>query len=253
MFYQSEDQYTRAAVVLTPEEAKKLIAKAVPRLDEVQRALKQGIVIIAGGSTNGYITREITGSDIDIHRYTVGRIYRGKLDSTPEEKRIKPSILVNGQPSELTMAEALDKFTGKDVFIKGANAVDSKGNAGVLAANPKGGTVGASWALVIARGAQLICPVGLEKLIPSVEKACFESGQERFDYSMGHKVALMPLSGAKVVTEIQAMRILYKLDAAHIASGGILGSEGSVVLSVKGAKDDVERMWEEVNSLKNRE
>jgi hypothetical protein len=137
-----------------------------------------------------------------------------------------------------------------DVFIKGANAVDPQGNVGVLAANPRGGTVGIFWPTVIARGANLICPVGLEKLIPSVETACIETGQEKLTYSMGLKVGLLPLAGAKVVTEIQALELLYQVQATHIASGGISGSEGSVVLSVKGEKVQIEKMWKEINQIK---
>lgn len=246
MFYKPSDKLTRAVVVLIPEKSKGLIARAVARLPEVTTALKRGIVIIAGGSTNGYIAREITGDSVDIQRYTIGRIYQGRLDSTPEESRLKPYILVDGKPSNLDIPNALDKFTAGDVFIKGANAVDPQGNAGVLAANPQGGTVGKFWAIVAARGAHIVCPVGLEKLIPSVETACIESGQEIFTYATGHKVALLPLAGAKVVTEIQAVEQLYGLQATHIASGGVMGSEGSVVLSVKGARDKIDIMWKEL-------
>lgn len=247
MFYKRDDRLIRAAVVLRPEESKKLIAKAAAQMEEIKNALKSGIVIIAGGTTNGYIAREITGREIDVFRYTAGRIYEGKLDATPKEQRLKPIILVKGKISGISAKEALEKFTADDVFIKGANAVDAEGNAGVLAANPEGGTVGIFWAIVAARGANLICPVGLEKLIPSVEEACRETGQDRFSFSMGLKVGLLPLPGAKVITEIQAMEILYGLEATHIASGGILGSEGAVVLSVKGEMKAVQKMWDDVN------
>jgi len=247
VFYERDDRLIRAAVVLRPEESKKLIAKAAAQIEEIKNALKSGIVIIAGGTTNGYVAREITGREIDVFRYTAGRIYQGKLDATPEDQRLKPIILVKGEISEISTKEALEKFSADDVFIKGANAVDAEGNAGALAANPEGGTVGIFWAIVAARGANLICPVGLEKLIPSVEEACRETGQDRFSFSMGHKVGLLPLPGAKVITEIQAMEILYGLEATHIASGGILGSEGAVVLSVKGEMKAVQKMWDDVN------
>ncbi len=248
MFYQSNEKLVRAAVVLTPEGSKKLIARAVPKIPEVAAALNKGIVVIAGGTTNGYIAREITGEDIDVHRYTAGRIYQGRLDATPKEERITPIVLVDGKSSGWTIRQALEKFTSDDVFIKGANAVDPMGNAGVLAANPEGGTVGAFWAVVCARGGNIICPVGLEKLIPSVETACVEAGQGRFKYAQGHKVGLLPLPGAKVVTEIQALKVLYDVEAVHIASGGIMGSEGSVVLSVKGTDEQIEAVWKEISN-----
>lgn len=250
MFYKKTEDFFRASVVFKPEESKKLIARAIAGLPEVSRALDDGIVIVAGGTTNAYIARELTRQDIDINRFTAGRIFNGILDATPIEERLKPVILVKGQRIEMPMSEALDKFTGNDVFIKGANAVDPEGNAGVLAASEVGGTVGAFWALAVSRGANVICPVGLEKLIPSVPRAVMEAGQDKFDFNMGKKVGLLQLSGARVVTEIEAMEILYGLEAVQIAAGGIGGSEGSVVLSVKGDESALKTMWNDLKELK---
>ena len=251
MFYKKETTNSHAAVVLRPAESKRLIAKAVAEMDEIKEALLQGMLIIAGGTTNGYIARQITKqTDIDVHRYTAGWIYQGKLDSTPKEERLKPLILIKGEISDISLQEALEKISGKDVFLKGANALDAEGNVAVLAANPEGGTVGAFWAIVASRGVNLICPVGLEKMIASVPQACQHAGQEKFAYSMGLKIGLLPLPTAKVVTEIQAIEILYGLEAVHIASGGVMGSEGSVVLSVFGDKEKVHQMWKDIQSIK---
>jgi hypothetical protein len=250
MFYKQETEISRAVIVLRPSESKRLIAKAIAKIPEVVTALSNGTIIVAGGTTNGFIAQELTGRKIDVYRYTAGRIWQGKLNITPEAERIKPFILIDGEISSISMSEALDKFGAKDVFIKGANAVDPKGNAGVLVANPQGGTVGTFWSIVAARGANLICPVGLEKLIPSVETAIWEAGQNRIDFADIYKVGLLQLPNAKVVTEIQAIEILYGLVSTHIASGGIDGSEGSVVLSVKGGKAEVEKMWNEIAELK---
>lgn len=250
MFYNDFYKSCTAAIVLTPVESKKLIARGIADCRAVKEALTEGIVVISGGTTNGYIARELTGLDIDVHRYTAGRIFQGKLDSTPEAERLKYIILQNGKPADISMSDALSKFTARDVFLKGANAVDAQGRVGVLAANPTGGTVGAFWAIAASRGAQLICPVGLEKMVASVENAVYASGQGYFDYSMGHKVGLLQLAGAKAFTEIQALEVLYGVKAVHIASGGIIGSEGAVVLSVEGDKVVVERMWGEIAKLK---
>jgi len=250
MFYNNPDNLFRASVVFKPEESKKLLAKAVSQLPEVVRALNEGIVVIGGGTTNAYIAREITGRNIEVGRFTAGRIYNGLLDATPKEERLKPMILIKGGHVEMPMSDALSKYTGNDVFIKGANAIDPEGNAGVLAASDVGGTVGAFWALAISRGASVICPVGLEKLIPSVPAAVMEAGQERFQFNMGKKVGLLQLSGAKVITEIQALAILYNLQAVQIAAGGIGGSEGSVVLSVKGNESAIRTMWDDLRKIK---
>jgi hypothetical protein len=41
----------RAQVVLTPAESKRLIAKAVAKMDIVQKAFKEGIVVVSTGTT----------------------------------------------------------------------------------------------------------------------------------------------------------------------------------------------------------
>ncbi len=251
MFYTNEGIFCRATVVLTPVESKRLIAKCVVNLPEVRKALKEGIIIVAGGTTNGYIVREITGEDIDVQKYTAGRIFEGKLDTTDKSERIKPFVLLKGIKQNIPVQEILEEFTQDDVFIKGANAIDSWGNAAILAANPMGGTLGRSWGTVVSRGAHLICPAGLEKLIPSVKDAVASAGQLKFKYNMGKAVGVLELSGARVITEIQAMQILYELEAVHIASGGVMGSEGSVVLAVAGEKKKIEEMWNEIEAIKN--
>lgn len=242
---------SRALVVFKPVESKRLIAKAVSEIPAVKAALQNGYIIIAGGTTNAYISRLLTGSDIDIYRYTAGWIHDGKLATTPKETRLKPIILHRGKQSEKSLKEAIEDFTANDVFIKGANAVDPQGMAGILAASGFGGTIGTVWGTVLARGAHFICPVGLEKLIPSVPAAAKVSGQLKFQYIMGTPSGLLAIAGAEIITEIEAFRVLYGLEAVHIASGGVDGSEGSVVLSVSGAKTSLQKMWEDIKNIKD--
>ena len=45
---------------------------------------------------------------------------------------------------------------------------------------------------------------------------------------------MMPLSSAKVITEVEALRILAGVESYHVASGGNSGSEGAVVLVAEG-------------------
>ncbi|KYK36306.1 MAG: hypothetical protein AYK18_11850 [Theionarchaea archaeon DG-70] len=55
-------------IILTPWESRRLIAKAVVQLPEVQNALARGIVCIARGTTTSFIVEEITG-DIKKEQY----------------------------------------------------------------------------------------------------------------------------------------------------------------------------------------
>ena len=248
MFYKSyRNKESRAIVALKPSASKRLIAKAVKEMPEVKAALKKGRIIIIGGTTNAYVAEEILGKKVDKFWYAAGRIAFGELGANESDKRINPFVLKNGKVVDRVPKEMLQEFTSDDVYIKGANAVDADGHAGILMSNDKGGTMGAAMGILNARGSHLIVPVGLEKLIPSVIYASERCGQGRLKYAMGHKVGMMPLVNAKVVTEVQAIEILFgasEVRAAHVASGGIAGSEGSVVLVLEGDDKRVKRAFD---------
>ncbi|MPN58170.1 hypothetical protein SDC9_205871 [bioreactor metagenome] len=60
----------------------------------------------------------------------------------------------------------------------------------------------------------------------------------------------MPILGATVVTEITALETLYNVKAKCIASGGVDGSEGSVVIVIDGDEKEVKIALEDIVSLK---
>ena len=192
----------RAIVVLTPVESKRLIAMAVTSLPEVRRALKKGRIIIGSGTTNACIVEELTGKQIDRFWYAAGRITDGELGANELERRLPPTVLSTGSLRGREQPMCSTPFTADDVFIKGANAVDTGGAAGVLMGDPQGGTIGSAIGIIMARGAHLIVPVGLEKLVPSVAAAAQACGQGKFDYATGDKVGMMPLVGARIITEL---------------------------------------------------
>lgn len=246
-----EGEPVRALVSLTPAESKRLIAKGVVALPEVKRALEQGIIIVARGTTNAFVAEELTGSKIEPKsHYAAGVVVDGELSANPPGTRLKPLVLRQGRPAEISPVEALKEFREKDVFIKGANAVDPEGNVGVLAAGERGGTVGEALPFVLPRGSYLIVPVGLEKLIPSVERAARACGIFRFKYSTGLPAGLVPLPNALAVTEVEALRALTGVKAVPVAAGGIAGSEGTVVLSLEGSAGQIEQAMALVKSIK---
>ena len=53
-----------------------------------------------------------------------------------------------------------------------------------------------------------------------------------------------------MVTEIQALEILTGVTATHVASGGVAGSEGAVILVVEGVEAVVLKAFELVQSIK---
>lgn len=246
----------KIVIALTPSESKRLIAKGVTNLSEVQRALRQGTVIISLGTTNAYVTEEILNelheshNNLDKKRYAAGVITTNGLCIVPKEERVKEVILTNGKMSEEHIAEAIERLSADDVFIKGANALDATGTAGILMANPQGGTIGSALGTVMARGVHFIIPVGIEKTVPySITEAAKRVGIERYYKVVGWPVGLMPVHG-KVITEIEALKILGADDAFPIAAGGVSGGEGSVVICVEGTVEKLEELMTLITQIK---
>ncbi|MBM3157052.1 MAG: hypothetical protein FJ004_07175, partial [Chloroflexi bacterium] len=219
-------------------------------MPEVRRALAQGTVIIALGTTNAFVVEEILGLKLSKSCYTAGYIGAGELRITSPKIRLGTYVLKKGKKVEMSIEDAIKGFGPEDVIIKGANAIDPWGNAGVLIGSETGGTIGMALPAVVARRAYIIVPVGLEKLIPSVIEAAPHFSLSRFKYCTGISVGYMPLVNARVLTEIQALKVLCGVSATHIASGGVGGSEGSVVLTIEGKEEDVDRAFALIKALK---
>lgn len=237
-------------LVLTPSESKRLIARGVAALPEVQRALKGGRIIIARGTTNAFVAEELLGRPIPKARYVSGLICDGRLEVSSPDARIASLILEKGEPSDAPYDQVLRDLGAQDVFIKGANAIDHHGNAGILLQSDLGGTIGEVLPIAAARGIPIIVPVGLEKLVTSVAEASRKCGISRLSYAMGYAVGYMPLVAAWVVTEVQALGVLANVRATHVASGGVAGSEGSVVLVVEGTQRAVQHAFALAESVK---
>ena len=243
------DDRTHAIIMLLPRESKRLIAKGVLAVPEVRRVLASGYLIVSRGVTPAYILEELTGQPKDKGNSTAGIVTGSRLASVIEEDRLGPWVFKDGKLSEESAPQALAKFRARDVSIKGANAVDPQGNIGVLAADGAGGTVGGIWGTLTARGAHWMAPVSLERLIPAAQYC----GNHLWDYTMGQAAGLMPVVNAKVVTEIQALEILTGVTAVHVASGGVAGSEGAVILALTGEEDVVKAAFELAESVKGEE
>ncbi|MGE5359829.1 MAG: hypothetical protein ACM3NQ_12500 [Bacteroidales bacterium] len=241
-----------ALVVLNPAESRRLLAKATVAVPEVQKAWREGTIIIARGVTNAYVTEELLGIRVEPKAgLTVGMVCGGLTTGNSGPPATTQHVIRNGQVVEGADSKIeILSFGPEDVFIKGANAIDWDGNAGILTSSVVGGTIGMAWPVLTARGSHLIMPVGLEKLVPSVIEAAKHSGIYHFKWSMGMPARLTPVELGKVITEIQALGILTGVKATPIAAGGVGGSEGAVVLSLEGAEANVATAFELVKSIK---
>lgn len=251
---------TSAMVTLTPSESKRLIAKAVAAMPEVENALDSGIIIFARGTTNAYVAEEIlTRTEnkaaydkkiLNKAEYSRGVITNGELTTNQRRGTGNDFVLKAGKIWDISPRDVIPQFTRDDVFIKGASAVDAWGEAGVLCAGADAGTIGYAMMSLIARDANLIVPVGLEKMVPSVEDAISVTGCFNYKYSTGTPCSLIPLVKGRVVTEIQALAILFGVNATMVGAGGIGGSEGAVVLVIEGGETDVDKAFALIKSIK---
>lgn len=241
----------RALVTLTPSESKRLIALGVSQLPVVSQARKTGKIIVAPGITNSYVAEELLGESIEKSTYFVGIINKGVTCLADREAWPGAYVWENGQISDRAWTDVLDEFSVGDVFVKGANALDATGKAGILLANPAGGFIARAMGVLFARGASLVIPVGLEKLVPSVEKAANAGlGLGSTDISLGQRVGYVATSQGIIITEIEALATLSGVEATCIAAGGAGDSAGSVVLSIEGDDSQVQNAVRILKSLK---
>ena len=227
-------------VILTVAESKRLIAKAVARMDCVRHALDEGILAIAKGTTDSYIVEEILGKEIVQTDYCTGVTLpaHSALKGSTSSK-IPDVVLKKGEPLDMPVIEAIKEMGEGDVFIKGANALNyERRQAGILVGHPTGGTIGATFGAICGRRITLLLPVGLEKNIPA--DLTEVSAAVASDPNRHGPVPNLWLVAGRIITEIEAVKSLTMADAIPLGAGGIGGAEGAVRLLVQGTPVQVE-------------
>jgi len=239
---------------LTPAESKRLIARGILATDIVQNALKNGYLCITMGTTSGYIVEEILG-EYDKTRHIAGIVVPKGLAVTDGKKRFTDAIFHKGEYIENTkVIDIIDKLGPNDVIIKSANALDENYIPIVLLAHETGGTVGVFLGSVAARNIKLIVAVGLEKSIPvAYDEFCGKFGKDDWDYSIGTPVGAIALHEGIAFTEIEALEILFGVEAIPISAGGVNGAEGSITLFIEGDDEETARAYEFLVDLKGEE
>jgi len=227
--------------VLTVAESKRLIARALKRHPAVMRALSQGTVAVAKGTTNAYVCEELGGEAIHKPHYCTGVTKPSHGAEWAETRDELPDLVLRRGERQhgVSAVEAAAGMGPGDVFIKGANAVNyERGQAAILIGHPTGGTIGATIGTLVSRRVRLLIPVGLEKNIPGDLAALYRDMAQVG--ANGKGPMLWPIDG-EILTEIEAVELLSGAQGAPIGAGGIAGAEGSIRLSVWGAPAEVER------------
>lgn len=239
--------------MLTPAAGKRLIGKAVAVHPAIKAALKNGTIVIVGGTTNGYIAEEILGSIGQMSNFSRKRFFRGitlppnykttEQGRLPDESGFKGDVVIkNGiLQQNKTIEEVADSLNENDVILKGANALDiTRKEAAILVGNPTGGTIFYALRAAVGRRVRLIIPVGLEKRIPG---NLYELAA-KINAPGSKGLRLVPAPG-EVFTEIEAISLLAGVCAEPIAAGGVSGAEGSVWLAISG-NPEAEQKAEEI-------
>ena len=245
----------KAHVTLTVAESKRLIAKGVAAMGIVKKALTEGMVSVAKGTTNGRVVEEILGEKIDRSCYVTGNIQptRGGGETVSLSASLPDVVLEKGQRVEgLSSIDSVAKMKQGDVFIKGCNAVNYQQKlGGILVGHHAGGTIGGTLGTIVARRIHLILPVGLEKSVYADINEISKKVRDDDEY-VGSGPTLMPAPGT-IVTEIEALDILAGVKALLVAAGGVAGAEGAVWLLMEGEKTQMDNALKIIDSCRGME
>ncbi len=238
----------KASLVLNPSTAKRLIAQGVAAHPIVAQAMRGGTVVVTLGTTNGYVASELLGDTIDQGAFAAG-VIDDRWNVNARLGEATDLVLKDGVQIPFDEKDVLGNLTAGDVVIKGGNALDPFGTVGVLLAAATGGTVGRYVPTAIARGVDIVIPISVAKSVhTSIADLTLDLGSRRLELAMGLPCGMYPLTG-HVVSEIDALELLFEVRATHICSSGIGAGRGSVSLLIEGEEESVHAAFERVQQL----
>lgn len=239
----TESKYTKQFFVL-PAAGKRLIAKAVVAKEIIKEALQNRTIVVAAGTTNGYVAEELLRAVDQLEGFSRGHFFRGvslphgyKRKTEAEGKFIGDVILHKGQWKRgKTIFDVADTLEQGDIVFKGGNAYNpATGQIGLLIGHPKAGTILPIMQAVHGKRVRMIVPIGLEKRIygdlTAIASSINDPQNSGLRYFAFH---------GEILTEIEAVEIITGAKAELIAGGGISGAEGGYWLAVTGTKKQLD-------------
>lgn len=226
---------------LTVNEGKWLIARGIARMPEVRQAMDQGKIVFKAGTTVSCVSQLLVGRPLRI----CGRIStRGTVSSRDSSDVPHTLLYERGQFRSLDgeVDQALAELGPGDVMITGANLIDTRGNAAMLAGSPGGNDCGRAVSAMTCEGFRVIVAAGLEKLIPgTVRDSILHAQRKGIVRSRGMACGLFPIFG-QLVTELEAIRLIADVEVDLIGRGGVDGAEGGCVFQVCGKPAEIKNL-----------
>jgi len=259
-----------AAVTLTPEESRRLIAKALAGMDVVKKAMREGTIGLAMCSSAAFVAEELLGHKVNRDLYCCGFIHedgwcwvhpetRGTEAHGPNPQGCGQILLRRGAPTWLdyprqTLADHIEAMGPGDIIVKSGNVLDREGKVGVLVGDLDGGEAG-RYLPFIQRGEIIsLVPMTISKALPvRLERITAGMGTKAkvIDRKRTYGVAcgMLPWPGT-VVTEIEAFKWLAGAEALPIAAGGFDTGAGCVSFLLQGPEENVDQAWRLVREIK---
>ncbi len=234
--------------LITPSAGKRLIAKTLAKHPAIVKVLKNGMLVIVAGTTNGYVAEEIFKTHKITGDFSRKHFFRGITMSPAktvtaegriaDESKFPGDVVINKGvwEKDKTIADVIDALKEGDVILKGANALDlACRQAAILIGHPKAGTIGLALPAIVGRRVKLIIPVGLEKRVNGELIALAQ--KLNTPGACGYR--LLPVLG-DVFTELDALAALTGAEVELIAAGGVCGAEGACWIAVTGEEEQEE-------------
>lgn len=248
-------------ITLTTEASKRLIAKAVMQMPEVQRAYNFGYIALALGTTCGFIVEELCGYEIEHSRYCCKYISSKGPCILSAEERIGVTLFIHGEMITTRANNSsgdynevfqtyLNEMGPLDVYIKSGTVMDSAGKVACLAKEKYNGAQGNNY--YIPEEVFSIIPMTISKTIPgSVEDVIEAFRKEKITKRCNAEPSDMVKLNGALITEVEAAKSLLGVDILPIAMGGFGTNRSSTTFLLSGEDDIVENAYCYLSGLKS--
>ena len=234
---------------LCGREGRELIALALLESRLFDPYLEKGRVLFKGSATVSCLTRRLVDTPLRICGRITARGMKGPLRPSEGAHFL---LYQGGEVTNVdgSAGEVLKTFGPGDLFVTGANALDSFGHAALLIGSPGGGGYGECMGALYTEGFRTLILSSAAKLIPGdLTQLYSRVFWKNCDFSYGMACSLAPVPG-EVITEPQALSLFARVEALIFAGGGHTGAEDALAIQISGERDQVEKVLDLVERVK---